>query len=223
MKEVTARNVNRGLFITFEGGDGSGKTTQIGELRKLLEEMGYKVLLTREPGGTLISEKIRTLLLDPENTGMDPVTETMLYAAARAQLVSEVIRPALEDGTIVICDRFVDSSIAYQGYGRQLGDMVSEINAYGIGDCMPDLTIYLRLDPGDGNRRINGRRLDRIEMESMDFHQRVFYGYDQLRDSSEGRIVSLDAAGSIREIADQIKAKVLPLLEKRSGTGEEQV
>lgn len=208
------KKLNRGLFITFEGGDGSGKSTQIRKLADLLEKKGYPVLLTREPGGTRISEKIRELLLDRENAAMHPVTETMLYAAARAQLVNEVIRPAIEEGRIVICDRFVDSSIAYQAYGRQLGEMVAQINAYGIGDCMPDLTVYLRLDPDSGRKRIGNREQDRIEMESMDFHQRVFYGYDQLKESDPDRIFTLDAAAGIDEIAEKIEEKVLLLLEK---------
>ena len=116
------------MFISFEGGDGAGKSTQIHELTEYLRQMGYEVVLTREPGGTPISEAVRGILLDPQNKAMDAVTETLLYAAARAQLVAEVIRPAVNAGRIVICDRFLDSSIAYQAFGRDLGDMVGEIN-----------------------------------------------------------------------------------------------
>ena len=126
--------MNRGYFITFEGGDGSGKSTQIGILRDSLIATGYDVVLTREPGGTAISEKIRELILDPENGEMDDMTEAFLYAAARAQLVRQLIKPALEEGKVVICDRFVDSSIAYQAYGRGLGDAVGVINTYAVDD-----------------------------------------------------------------------------------------
>ena len=124
--------MSRGFFITFEGGDGSGKSTQIGILRDRLMEAGYDVILTREPGGTQISEKIRELILDPANSEMDDMTEAMLYAAARAQLVRQLIKPALTEGKVVICDRFVDSSIAYQGFGRGLGDAVGVINTYAV-------------------------------------------------------------------------------------------
>ena len=165
--------MTKGLFITFEGGDGAGKSTQIERLKGYLEEQGYEVLLTREPGGTNVGEKIREVLLDPANVEMDPMTETMLYAAARAQLVAEVIRPALHKGMIVISDRFLDSSLAYQAWGRGLGSSVLEINSYGIGDCMPDLTVYLRVDPDTGRKRIRQREQDRIESETEQFHQKV--------------------------------------------------
>ena len=133
--------MREGYFISFEGGDGSGKSTQIQILREFLEERGYDVILTREPGGTPISEKIRSIILDKANSEMDDMTEALLYAAARAQLVSQIIRPALEEGKVVICDRFVDSSMDYQAYARGLGDSVKTINAFAVGDCMPDLTI----------------------------------------------------------------------------------
>ena len=152
--------MNRGFFITFEGGDGSGKSTQISILKESLIEKGYDVILTREPGGTDISEKIRELILDPENGEMEDITEAYLYAAARAQLVRQLIKPALEEGKVVICDRFVDSSIAYQGFGRGLGDAVGVINTYAVDDCMPDLTILLKLDPERGSSRIAGREHD---------------------------------------------------------------
>ena len=132
--------MKNGLFITLEGPDGSGKSTQIERIRTFFKQRGEKVILTREPGGTPISEKIRTIILDKENRDMDAMTEAMLYAASRAQHVAQVIRPALERGEHVICDRFIDSSIAYQGYGRDLGDCVSIINAYAIRDCIPDIT-----------------------------------------------------------------------------------
>lgn len=200
--------MTKGLFITFEGGDGAGKSTQIERLKGYLEEQGYEVLLTREPGGTNVGEKIREVLLDPANVEMDPMTETMLYAAARAQLVAEVIRPALHKGMIVISDRFLDSSLAYQAWGRELGSSVLEINSYGIGDCMPDLTVYLRVDPDTGRKRIRQREQDRIESETEQFHQKVFNGYEQLCKDYPERIFCVDASRSIEDIEMTIRTEV---------------
>lgn len=207
--------MKKGMFITFEGGDGSGKSTQIGLLSEFLEKRNSQVLVTREPGGTRISERIREILLDPACGEMDPMTECMLYAAARSQLVRQVIRPALEKGAIVICDRFLDSSIAYQAYGRQLGAAVAGINAYGIEDCIPDLTIYLKVDPDTGSARIASRRKDRMESESDDFHRRVHLGYEKLAEEEPERIVALDASRSIEEIRDKIQEIVLKRLERK--------
>ena len=204
--------MSRGFFITFEGGDGSGKSTQIGILRDRLTEMGYEVLLTREPGGTAISEKIRELILDPDNSEMDDMTEALLYAAARAQLVHQFIKPALEEGKVVICDRFVDSSIAYQGFGRGLGDAVGVINTYAVDDCMPDLTILLRLDPQKGSSRIAGREHDRIEQASDDFHRKVYEGYLKLEEMYPERILGIDASGTIEEIAEEIFRRVSEIM-----------
>ena len=200
--------MTKGLFITFEGGDGAGKSTQIERLKGYLEEQGYEVLLTREPGGTNVGEKIREVLLDPANVEMDPMTETMLYAAARAQLVAEVIRTALHKGMIVISDRFLDSSLAYQAWGRELGSSVLEINSYGIGDCMPDLTVYLRVDPDTGRKRIRQREQDRIESETEQFHQKVFNGYEQLCKDYPERIFCVDASRSIEDIEMTIRTEV---------------
>ena len=200
--------MTKGLFITFEGGDGAGKSTQIERLKGYLEEQGYEVLLTREPGGTNVGEMIREVLLDPANVEMDPMTETMLYAAARAQLVAEVIRPALHKGMIVISDRFLDSSLAYQAWGRELGSSVLEINSYGIGDCMPDLTVYLRVDPDTGRKRIRQREQDRIESETEQFHQKVFNGYEQLCKDYPERIFCVDASRSIEDIEMTIRTEV---------------
>ena len=200
--------MTKGLFITFEGGDGAGKSTQIERLKGYLEEQGYEVLLTREPGGTNVGEMIREVLLDPANVEMDPMTETMLYAAARAQLVAEVIRPALHKGRIVISDRFLDSSLAYQAWGRELGSSVLEINSYGIGDCMPDLTVYLRVDPDTGRKRIRQREQDRIESETEQFHQKVFNGYEQLCKDYPERIFCVDASRSIEDIEMTIRTEV---------------
>ena len=200
--------MNNGLFITFEGGDGAGKSTQIDLLADHLRSRGCEVLLTREPGGTKISEKIRGVLLDPENREMAPVTEMMLYAAARAQLVAEVIKPALNEGKVVICDRFLDSSLAYQSYGRDLGDAVLEVNQYAIDGCMPDVTIYLRVDPQTGRQRIQTRDQDRIESESERFHDRVHEGYEQLCLRYPDRITAIDAGGTIEEISQAIREEV---------------
>ena len=206
--------MNRGFFITFEGGDGSGKSTQISILKESLIEKGYDVILTREPGGTDISEKIRELILDPENGEMEDITEAYLYAAARAQLVRQLIKPALEEGKVVICDRFVDSSIAYQGFGRGLGDAVGVINTYAVDDCMPDLTILLKLDPERGSSRIAGREHDRIEQASDEFHRKVYEGYLELEKNYPERIFGVDASGTIEEIAEEIKRRVRGVIER---------
>ena len=206
--------MNRGFFITFEGGDGSGKSTQISILKESLIEKGYDVILTREPGGTDISEKIRELILDPENGEMEDITEAYLYAAARAQLVRQLIKPALEEGKVVICDRFVDSSIAYQGFGRGLGDAVGVINTYAVDDCMPDLTILRKLDPERGSSRIAGREHDRIEQASDDFHRKVYEGYLKLEEKYPDRILGVDASGTIQEIADEISRRVDEIMER---------
>jgi len=199
--------MQRGYFISFEGVDGSGKSTQIEKLKSYLEEKGFQVILTREPGGTPISEKLRQVILDPENSGMTDMTEAMLYAASRAQLVTEVIQPALETGNIVICDRFVDSSIAYQAYGRGLGDAVGVINQYAIADCMPDLTILMKVKPDIGTKRIEDRARDRIELEEQSFHEAVYHGYEELERNNPERIVAIDAVRSIEIIhRDVVKA-----------------
>ena len=206
--------MREGYFISFEGGDGSGKSTQIQILRDFLEERGYDVILTREPGGTPISEKIRSIILDKENSEMDDMTEALLYAAARAQLVSQVIRPALEAGKVVICDRFVDSSIAYQAYARGLGDSVKTINGFAVGDRMPDLTILLKVNPQVGSSRIGDRERDRIELASRVFHKKVYEGYLQLEKLYPDRIVGIDAADTIENIAGIISERIAGLLEK---------
>lgn len=195
--------MKKGMFITFEGGDGTGKSTQISILSGAIEAMGFDVLITREPGGTSISEKIRKILLDPENTGMGHLTEALLYAAARAQLIEEVIRPALDAGKVVICDRFLDSSIAYQAFGRNLGDSVEKINGPATAECMPDITFFLKLDPEKAKERIGGRgeEKDRIELEDDEFRRRVDEGYEALLKRFPERIIPVDAGGSPEEIS----------------------
>lgn len=204
--------MKQGFFITFEGGDGAGKSTQIKKLMEYLQGKSFDVILTREPGGTDIGEKIRHIILDPENIEMDSVTEAMLYAASRAQHVAQVIKPAIENGKIVICDRFVDSSIAYQGYGRGLGDSISIINSYAVGEYMPHKTFLLKLKPQAGSLRMAGREKDRIELEATSFHQKVYDGYEALEKEYPDRIVGIDASGTIEEIADEIKKHIDELL-----------
>ena len=169
----------KGYFITFEGPDGSGKTTVATAVCEELKNRGYEVIHTREPGGIEISEKIRNIILDPENTMMDAKTEALLYAASRRQHLVEKVFPAIRDGKIVICERFLDSSLAYQGYGRQLGfDEVLEINLFAIDRTYPDLTVYLDVDEQVGLDRLSSRNFkDRLDQESIDFHHRVAQGY----------------------------------------------
>ncbi|MDD6310577.1 MAG: dTMP kinase [Firmicutes bacterium] len=207
--------MDKGIFITFEGGDGAGKSTQIGLLNDELISRGYDVLLLREPGGTAISEKIREIILDKDNSEMTYKTEAFLYAAARAQLVEEVIEPAINKGSIVICDRFVDSSMAYQSYGRELGDMVWDINRYAISGIMPELTFFLKVDPEKGRKRISGRDLDRMELASAEFHNRVFDGYLELEKLHPDRIVGIKADQPIETIATIIIDKVIDKLDNR--------
>lgn len=195
-----------GLFITFEGSDGSGKTTQIHLLAEHCRKSGHQVLLTREPGGTPIAENIRAVILDPKNKELAPTTEALLYAASRAQHVAEVIMPALREGKLVFCDRFMDSSIAYQGYGRELGDDVRIINEFAVQGLSPDLTFFLDMKPSQGLDRIekNGN-LDRIEKEQLAFHEKVYNGYLILRELNPHRYVTIDAAAPAEVVAEQIK------------------
>lgn len=193
------------LFITIEGPDGAGKSTQINNIKDFFDGKGIEYILTREPGGTNISEKIRDIILDKDNREMNPVTEALLYAASRAQHVAQVIKPALDQGKVVICDRFIDSSFAYQGSGRGLGDIVWEINRAAIDGCMPDITFVFMLDPEIGLKRVVSRgEEDRLELEKMEFHQKVFRGYVELEKQFPNRIVGIDAIQSIDEIKDEI-------------------
>ncbi|MCI7145595.1 MAG: dTMP kinase [Clostridiales bacterium] len=196
--------MSKGFFITFEGMDGSGKSTQIEILKKRLESNGEDVIFLREPGGTPISEKIREIILDKGNSEMTDVTEMLLYAAARAQLVEEVIAPALRAGRTVICDRFIDSSIAYQAYGRELGDCVSAVNSYALGGIMPDLTILLRSDANLGETRIRDREKDRIEMAPDSFKDRVCRGYELIEKADPDRVVGIDARDTVENISSRI-------------------
>ncbi|MBR5229520.1 MAG: dTMP kinase [Firmicutes bacterium] len=205
--------MKRGIFISIEGPDGSGKSTQIENIKRFFADKNIEIVFTREPGGTAIGDRIREILLDNNCKEMDYMTEAMLYAASRAQHVAQVIRPALEAGKIVICDRFVDSSIAYQGFGRRLGEPVAVINGYAVGDCMPDVTFLMKLDPGIGKRRVSSRdQEDRLESEKVAFHQEVYNGYLQLEREYPQRILGIDASRGIDEIRDDIYKKLEEVL-----------
>lgn len=189
--------LNKGIFITIEGGEGAGKTTLIERISGKLREQGLKVMSTREPGGIPIAEQIRTVILDTAHTMMDARTEALLYAAARRQHLVEKVLPALEQGSVVICDRFVDSSLAYQGYARELGmDEVWEINRFAIQATMPELTLFLDVSPEVGLSRIMAsadRELNRLDLERHSFHERVREGYKLLTERFPERIVTINA------------------------------
>lgn len=199
-----------GIFITMEGPDGSGKTTQIDLLKKYLEHRGYDIVIAREPGGTTIGEAIREIILNPDYKEMGHMTELLLYASARAQLVNQVIKPALVEGKAVICDRFVESSAVYQGIGRGLGvDTVYEVNNFALGDVKPKLTIFMDLDAEDGiKRKKKQAELDRMEQEDLSFHKRVVEGYRQLAKLYPERIVPINATLPIDEIHSMIVQEV---------------
>ncbi|ETT55399.1 dTMP kinase [Paenibacillus amylolyticus] len=188
----------RGKFITLEGGEGSGKTTMIGRIGSYFEERGIPYVVTREPGGIEIAEKIRSIILDPLHTAMDARTEALLYAAARSQHLAEKVEPALRAGKAVICDRFVDSSLVYQGHARGLGiENVWAINRFAIGDLMPDVTLYLDIEPEVGLARIDahdGREVNRLDLENLEFHRKVREGYFLLKEQFPERIRVIDAS-----------------------------
>jgi dTMP kinase len=195
-----------GVFITFEGPDGSGKTTQIKLLEKYLKEKGYDILITREPGGTNISEQIRNVILDKNNMEMDKITEALLYAASRAQHVAQIIKPALLEGKAIICDRFVDSSIVYQGIGRNLGiDFIKKINDMATAGTQPDITFLMKLSPELGlNRKFSSDECNRLDMEKLEFHNKVYEGYLKLESLYPQRIIGVDASKSIEELYKDI-------------------
>ena len=196
--------MNRGRFITFEGNDGSGKTTISQRVYETLRARGISVIYTREPGGIAIAEQIRTIILDPRNTEMDARTEALLYAASRRQHLVEKVLPALENGTHVICDRFIDSSLAYQGNGRQIGmEEVYAMNLFATQGRLPDLTLFLDVGRAESMKRMEGRGAkDRLDQESAAFHQRVREGYDQVKALYPQRVHVIDAHGSIEEVTD---------------------
>jgi dTMP kinase len=208
-----------GLFITFEGGEGSGKTTQLRALLTHLRAAGRDAVETRDPGGTSIGKQIRGILLDRDNSRMAAMAELLLYEASRAQLVHEVLLPALAEGRIVLCDRFTDSSVAYQGFGRGLAlDLIARLNALATDGLRPHLTFLLDLDPAVGLARATrrGTRLrepqDRIEEEQLAFHQRVRAGYRTIAAAEPHRVAVLDASAGPAEITEEIQRRLGVLL-----------
>ncbi len=215
MSKTGEAELMKGLFITFEGPDGSGKTTVATRITELLEERGFDVIHTREPGGIEISEDIRSIILDPKNTMMDAKTEALLYAASRRQHLVEKVYPAVAAGKIVICERFVDSSLAYQGFGRQLGfDEVLSINLFAIDSTFPDLTIYLDIDEAKGLERLKDRDFkDRLDQESIEFHHRVKNGYSEVLKRFADRISIVDAANDVEQVVDDSLKLILGIID----------
>ncbi|MBB4826786.1 dTMP kinase [Sporosarcina luteola] len=200
--------LKKGVFITFEGPEGAGKTTVLEEVAKKLRLDGYDVLTTREPGGIRIAEKIRAIILDNTHQEMDGRTEALLYAAARRQHLVETIIPALTEEKVVLCDRFIDSSLAYQGYARGLGmkDVLS-INRFAIGDTMPDLTIFFAISPEEGLERIsqNGEReQNRLDQEDIQFHSLVYEGYQKLLQQYPDRFITVDASCELKTVTENV-------------------
>jgi dTMP kinase len=209
----------KGYFFSFEGPDGAGKTTMIAKLETFLREKGFAVLSTREPGGVRIAEAIRSIILNPDHTEMDGRTEALLYAAARRQHLLEKIIPAVEAGNIVLCDRFVDSSLVYQGFARGLGvDEVLQINQFAIDGYFPSLTIYFDIDPKIGLERIQKnkqREINRLDMESLSFHYKVREGYLKLAERFSERIITIDASKTIDEVFAMTVTAVMKRIEGR--------
>lgn len=206
-----------GYFITFEGVEGSGKTTQIKLLSERLTTHGFKVTSTREPGGCAIADKIRSILLDADNRDMSPMTELMLYAAARAQHVSDVIIPALNAGHVVLCDRFFDATVAYQSFGRGIDRSVIDIlNSHACQGVAPDLTLLIDCDPSVGLARARSRieasrgpREERFELEELAFHQRVRAGYQRLATEQSHRFITIEGDDSPDDISTLIAVQIL--------------
>jgi len=210
------------MFITFEGPDGSGKTTQITLLAAFLREQGFPVLTTREPGGTAIGDQIRGCLHDVGNTEMTAEAEILLYSASRAQLVQEVIRPALAAGKIVLCDRFADSTIAYQGYGRGLDlDALAFITRFATGGLKPDLTVLLTLDAEHGLRRreTDGAEMNRMDLQASPFYRRVQEGYEALAAAEPERWAIVDADRPADEVQQDVREIVSGRLPREAAAG----
>lgn len=203
----------KGLFVTFEGGDGSGKTTVMEELERRLSRRRIPFLHTREPGGSVIAEEIRNVILDRKNTAMDERTEALLYAASRRQHLIEIVLPALRQGQLVLSDRYLDSSLAYQGYARGIGmDEVYAINLFATEKTLPDLTFYLDLSPEQGLLRIaknRDREVNRLDLEKENFHRKVYEGYQILLKKYPDRIKRIDATKSVEEEVDEIEGILL--------------
>lgn len=203
--------MNRGFFITLEGAEGCGKSTQAQLLAKWLQDMGKQVYLTKEPGEGFIGGQIRRIILSPDNTTLAPVTEAILYAADRRQHVEEFLQPALDAGNIVICDRYVDSYLAYQGYGRGLDRrMLWDLNQLAAGDLQPDVTFLLDLPPAESFLRVasRGQQPDRMEQQAKEFHRRVYQGYLEIAAAEPRRIVVIPAQGTPMEVAGRIQQEI---------------
>lgn len=208
-----------GYLITLEGGEGSGKTSILKLMADILAQQGHQIVCTREPGGIEIAEQIREVILDRNNSSMDPRTEALLYAAARRQHLVEKVIPALEAGKIVLCDRYIDSSLAYQGYARGLGiEEIYTVNKFAIDDYMPDLTLYFDVEPQVGLARIGkdaGREVNRLDVESMKFHETVREGYQILVGQYPERIQVIDAGNSIEKVLEDALAVVADFMGSR--------
>jgi len=206
------------MFITFEGPEGSGKTTIANIVVKRLEELKLPVIYTREPGGSQIAEQIRKILLKRNNTSMDKLTEALLFAASRRQHLVEKVLPAIEKGEVVICDRFIDSSLAYQGYARDIGiQKVMDINLFATEGMLPDLTIYFDIDSELGLSRIdkdNNREVNRLDLERLEFHKLVRQGYLEVLKLYPKRIVMIDASRSIEEVSEEVLNIILAKINK---------
>lgn len=198
----------KGKFITFEGCEGVGKSRQIALLEEYLNRNGIKYYLTREPGGTPVSEQIRKIILDGKNVEMTDECEALLYAASRVQLLKQTVKPKLDAGELVFCDRYIDSSLAYQGYARGLGvDFIEKINDYAIKNFMPDYTVFLNLPPEQAFVRKGGAdRSDRLELSGMEFHKKVYQGYLALAERYKERFIVIDASGERAETQAKIVA-----------------
>lgn len=210
--------MTRGIFITMEGPEGAGKTTILEMLYKHYKDKGIKIVKTREPGGIRIAEKIREIILNPDHTEMDGRTEALLYAAARRQHLVEKVIPALAEGSIVLSDRFIDSSLAYQGYARGIGiEEIWKINEFAIVGVMPDLTLYFDLDPELGLARINKsneREINRLDLEQLDFHKRVQAGYYKVIEKFPERLHKLEASQSIEDVFEQAQQAINQVLNR---------
>jgi len=207
-----AKTMERGVFITFEGIDGSGKTTQATFLRDFLTERGIEVIMTREPGGTRVAEKIRDILLDRNNIGLVARAELLLYLASRAQHTAEIIRPALGKGIWVISDRFTDSSVAYQGCARGLGmEKTRELSLFATEGLVPDLTFYLEITPEEASRRLaaQGKTLDRLEVEQKEFYLKVIEGYRWIGSQEPDRFITIDGSKSPEDVWEQIRTRII--------------
>ncbi|THF74462.1 dTMP kinase [Cohnella fermenti] len=212
--------MTRGYLLSVEGNEGAGKSTVLSMAAEYLASKGIEVVMSREPGGIAIAEQIRSVILDKNNIRMDARTEALLYAASRRQHFVEKIVPTLEAGRTILCDRFIDSSLAYQGYARGIGiDRILAINQFAIEDTFPDLTLFLDVDPELGLARINAnknREVNRLDLEALGFHQRVREGYLMIAERFPDRIVRIDANRTVEEVLEAMKRELDSFLERKS-------